>query len=167
MLNISGSALPSDKGQRGETLGDVTLSGDQTPFSCDLDYVLGDAMFSYSLEATFKTLFMEAWDVQQVSLWCSQDSLRTAWLLMAYSSIPLRTRLRKKQKNVLDNRSHCKGLVWVLLKSTYVTDMILPSGFPNNGSVYMQIWQKHDTVHWLKEHGRGIKMFLGWTTWGR
>lgn len=60
MLNISGSALPSDKGQRRETLGDVTLSGDQTPFSYDLDYVLGDAMFSYSLEATFETLFMEA-----------------------------------------------------------------------------------------------------------
>lgn len=46
--------LASDKGQGREILSDVTLPGDQTPFSYDVDYVLGDTMFSYSLEATFE-----------------------------------------------------------------------------------------------------------------
>lgn len=35
-------------------MSDVTLPGDQTPFSYDVDYVLGDTMFSYSLEAAFE-----------------------------------------------------------------------------------------------------------------
>lgn len=34
---LRSSALPSDKGQGGETLSDVTLPGDQTPFSYDVD----------------------------------------------------------------------------------------------------------------------------------
>lgn len=41
------------KGQGGETLSDVTLPGEQTPFSYDVDYVLGDTVFSYPFEAAF------------------------------------------------------------------------------------------------------------------
>lgn len=51
---LGSSALASDKGRGGETLSDVTLLGDRTPFLCDVDYVLGDAMFSCSLEAAFE-----------------------------------------------------------------------------------------------------------------
>lgn len=46
--------LASHKGRRGKTLSDVTVPEDQTPFSYDVDYVLGDTMFSYSLEATLE-----------------------------------------------------------------------------------------------------------------
>lgn len=42
------------KGQGGETLSDVTLLEEQTPFSYDVDYVLGDTVFSDSLEAALE-----------------------------------------------------------------------------------------------------------------
>lgn len=51
---LGSSPLASDKGQGAETLSDVTLPGDRTPFHHDVDYVLGDTMFSCSLEAAFE-----------------------------------------------------------------------------------------------------------------
>lgn len=90
---LGSSVLASDKGQGGETLSDVTLPGDQTPFSYDVDYVLGDTMFSYSLEAAFEhETVMEM--QPRLTLYCMRaDELRP------YSWNPMRSPFGIKKKH--------------------------------------------------------------------
>lgn len=89
---LGSSPLASDKGQGGETLSDVTLPGDRTPFLCDVDYVLGDTMFSCSLEAAFEP---ETETRMQPRLTLHR---MTADGLQHYSWIPTRSHLDWKKK---------------------------------------------------------------------